>query len=60
VNDYQVDEFSTGDAGVDAAIARLAELDAKPIDEHVAVYDDVHRRLGAVLSGSDDDQHPDR
>jgi hypothetical protein len=61
VNDYQGDDdvstddgFSTGDPEVDTALDRLDELDAKPVDEHAAVYDDVHRRLGAVLGGSSD------
>lgn len=57
MNDYLADdEFSTGDAEVDAAIGRLDELDTRPVDEHAAVYDDVHRRLGAVLGGSADGQ----
>jgi hypothetical protein len=63
VNDYHddgADAFSTGDTGVDAAIERLAELDTRPVDEHAAVYDDVHRQLGAVLEGSSDGQQPDR
>jgi hypothetical protein len=57
VNDYKPDDdFSTGDADVDAALERLDELDSRPVDEHAAVYDDVHRRLGAVLDGSADGQ----
>jgi hypothetical protein len=59
VNDYQADdEFSTGDADVDAALDRLDGLDSQPVDEHAAVYDDVHRRLGAVLDGSADGTPP--
>jgi hypothetical protein len=55
VNDHQADDdFSTGDAEVDAALERLAELDVKPVDEHAPVYNDVHRRLGAVLDGPSD------
>jgi hypothetical protein len=60
VNDYQADDFSTGDAEVDAALERLDELDGKPVDEHAAVYDDVHRRLGAVLDGPADGQPSDQ
>jgi hypothetical protein len=55
VSDYLADDdFSTGDAEVDSALERLDELDTRPVDEHAAVYDDVHRRLGAVLNGSSD------
>jgi hypothetical protein len=56
VNDYQADDFSTGDGEVDAALERLDELDARPVDEHAAVYEDIHRRLGAVLDGPADGQ----
>jgi hypothetical protein len=44
---------STGDPRVDAAVARLAELDERPTAEHVEVYDDVHRRLQDALSRLD-------
>jgi hypothetical protein len=44
--------FSTGDAQVDAALARLDELDERPLDEHVDVYADIHQSLGAVLDGT--------
>jgi hypothetical protein len=60
VNDYQADDFSTGDAQVDAALERLDELDARPVDEHANVYADVHRRLGAVLDGTADGQPSDQ
>jgi hypothetical protein len=57
VNDYLADdEFSTGDTEVDAALGRLDELDRRPVDEHAAVYDDLHRRLGSVLDGNADGQ----
>lgn len=42
--------LSTGDAGVDAAVARLGELDALPLAEQVGVYEDVHRGLGEALN----------
>jgi hypothetical protein len=53
-DDYQADDLSTGDADVDAALERLDELDARPVDEHATVYEVVHRRLGAVLDGPAD------
>jgi hypothetical protein len=65
VNDYQADDesstgfstgFSTGDSEVDAALELLEELDTRPVDDHAAVYDEVHRRLGAVLAGTADGQ----
>jgi hypothetical protein len=46
-------ETSTGDARVDFAVARLDELDSRPTDEHVQVFDDVHRRLQDALDGDE-------
>lgn len=43
----------TGDARVDAATAVLASLDDTSVDEHVAVLDEVHRRLQDTLAGLD-------
>jgi len=43
----------TGDARVDAAAARLSELPDLPTSDHVAVYDDVHRRLQDALADAD-------
>ncbi len=43
----------TGDARVDAATARLEEIPDLPTADHVAVYDDVHRRLQDALSDAD-------
>ena len=39
----------TGDARVDAAVARLAELGGAPLDEHPVILGDVHDRLREVL-----------
>ena len=41
---------ATGDPRVDAAVARLDGLDDAPTGEHVAVYEDVHRRLHDALA----------
>ena len=43
----------TGEARVDAATARLEEIPDLPTSDHVAVYDDVHRRLQDALSDAD-------
>jgi len=43
----------TGDARVDAATARLEEIPDLPTSDHVAVYDDVHRRLQDALSDAE-------
>ena len=43
----------TGDARVDAATARLEEIPDLPTSDHVALYDDVHRRLQDALSDAD-------
>jgi hypothetical protein len=43
----------TGDARVDAATARLEEVPDLPTSDHVAVYDDVHRRLQDALSDAE-------
>jgi hypothetical protein len=43
----------TGEARVDAATARLDEVADLPTTDHVAVYDDVHRRLQDALADAD-------
>ena len=40
----------TGDARVDAATARLADVPDLPTSDHVEVYEDVHRRLQDALA----------
>jgi hypothetical protein len=49
---------STGDPRVDAALARLDELEGRPVTEHRAVFEDVHRRLRDVLGELDSRQQP--
>ena len=44
---------STGDARVDDAVARLDDLAALPVAEHVAVFEYVHERLTEALGGLD-------
>jgi hypothetical protein len=52
---------STGEPRVDAALARLDELKGRPVTEHRAVFEDVHRRLRDVLGELDSrQQQPSR
>jgi len=44
----------TGHPVVDAALARLEELDGAETGVHVAVYEDVHQRLADTLAALDD------
>jgi hypothetical protein len=49
---------ATGEPRVDAALARLDELAGRPVTEHRAVFEDVHRRLRDVLGELDSRQQP--
>jgi hypothetical protein len=44
---------ATGEPRVDAALARLDELAGRPVTEHRAIFEDVHRRLRDVLGELD-------
>ncbi|MDX6225372.1 MAG: hypothetical protein QOJ92_970 [Frankiales bacterium] len=46
----------TGDARVDGALERLADLDGLPVTEHVPVYDEVNRLLQDALADLDEEQ----
>jgi hypothetical protein len=50
---------ATGEPRVDAALARLDELEGLPVTEHRAVFEDVHRRLRDVLGELDTGQPRD-
>ncbi|MEU6994233.1 hypothetical protein ABZ953_26720 [Streptomyces sp. NPDC046465] len=43
----------TGDAGVDAVLARLGDADHLATDGHTEVYEDVHRGLRDALTALD-------
>ncbi|GGW48593.1 hypothetical protein GCM10010503_26720 [Streptomyces lucensis JCM 4490] len=43
----------TGDAEVDAQLARLADADHLATDGHIEVYEDVHRALRDALTALD-------
>lgn len=44
---------ATGEPRVDATLARLDELAGRPVTEHRAIFEDVHRRLRDVLGELD-------
>lgn len=44
----------TGVAAADAARERLAVVDEAPLEQHVEVYEDVHRRLQEGLADLDE------
>jgi hypothetical protein len=44
---------AAGEPRVDAALARLDELDGRPVTEHRPIFEDVHRRLRDVLGELD-------
>jgi hypothetical protein len=48
----------TGDAEVDALLERLADADALPTEDHLQVYEDVHRGLRDTLTALDSRQGP--
>jgi hypothetical protein len=47
------EDHETGEPRVDEAIAGLGGLAGRPVDEHVAVFEDTHARLRQVLSELD-------
>ena len=50
----QPDDQVTGVPQVDEAIAGLDSLPGRPLDEHVAVFEEAHAKLRRVLSDLDD------
>ncbi|GAB2452505.1 hypothetical protein GCM10027062_36530 [Nocardioides hungaricus] len=44
----------TGVAGVDEAIIAVEELEERPLEEHVGVFETVHDRLRRALDAGDD------
>jgi hypothetical protein len=47
---------ATGVASVDAALARLRDLETAPVEAHVEIFDDVQRQLHDALAELDDGQ----
>jgi hypothetical protein len=48
----------TGDERVDGAVAALARLPGLPVDEHVAVLEEVHGQLRDILGELDGPNGP--
>lgn len=46
----------TGNPVVDEVIASLEGLDAVPVDEHVALFEQAHEQLRRTLSGAGEQQ----
>jgi hypothetical protein len=47
------EQAATGDDRVDEALAELADLGGRPVDEHPAVFERVHRGLTEALGALD-------
>jgi hypothetical protein len=56
--EVSVEQPTTGHAGVDEVLASLADLDARPAAEHVAVFERAQERLRAALSEAGDEASP--
>jgi hypothetical protein len=41
---------STSDLRVDSALARMQDVDNAPTEEHIEIFDEVHRRLQDALA----------
>lgn len=50
---FGVERTPTGDAEVDACLARLGDADHLATDGHIEVYEDVHRGLRDALTALD-------
>ena len=46
--------LAAGDAAVDEVLASVAALDDRPVDEHVAVFEQAHDRLRRALDARPD------
>ncbi len=53
------DGAATGDQAADEEVAALDELADKPVDEHPAVFDRIHRRLHERLTADRDTDDTD-
>jgi len=48
------DDQTSGVPAADEAAARLRDLDDAPVDQHVEIYEDAHRRLEEGLADLDE------
>jgi hypothetical protein len=53
--EVEVETQSTGNEDVDGVLRSLDDLESRPVEEHVAVFESAHERLRAVLSGAGQD-----
>jgi len=49
---------STGHPAVDEVLRSLEELDGRPVDEHVAAFEEAHDKLRRALSDAGDGEAP--
>jgi hypothetical protein len=47
---------STGHPAVDEVLRSLEDLESRPVDEHVAAFEEAHDRLRRALSDAGDDE----
>lgn len=47
---------STGHPAVDEVLRSLEDLESRPVDEHVGVFEQAHESLREALSSAGDDQ----
>lgn len=47
---------STGHPAVDEVLRSLEGLESRPVDEHVAAFEEAHDRMRRALSGAGDDE----
>ena len=59
VGTAEPDRVHTGVVGVDEVIAEVAALHSRPLDEHVAVFEDAHERLRRALDDTQADSRAD-
>ena len=52
--DAPEDDGATGVPAADEAAARLRDLDDAPVESHVEIYEDAHRRLEEGLADLDE------
>jgi hypothetical protein len=48
-------EHTTGLASVDAVVESVAALEDRPVEEHVAVFEEAHEQLRRALDDAPDD-----
>lgn len=51
---------STGHPAVDEVLRSLEDLEGRPVDEHVAAFEEAHEGLRRALSDAGDDEAPHR